>query len=230
MRLPARSTAERLLIVPRAHTAVLDTRFQLEMYALFHRSFGARLGHLVGSPMILLGVFTGLHALTGGIWAGMAVLAVIVALGLRIDTIAAGITAGLGLALLALAIRLADPVAGSAMLACVVLVGVGAAIQTLSHAFEDVPPPHSGSSRFVPVREWIPRIDLRELLRSTALTFGVFIWLELWATPRIWTIQVLSLLMAAGHRPKLREALRQRTREILDDPTSDWRRPRRASA
>jgi hypothetical protein len=31
--------------------------------------------------------------------------------------------------------------------------------------------------------------------------------------------------MGLGYRPELKRAIRERTREIVSDPTSDWRRP-----
>lgn len=218
-------TLERIFIVPRAHTAIFATRFQIEMYELFHRTRGGRLGHLLGTPTIVLGLFLALHAGTGTPWWGVGLLAVIVALGLPVDRLAAMITGVLGAALLGLAAALAGALP-SATIVGLVLVGTGGAVQTLSHTFEDVPPPLSGTTHFVPIREWYRDLQLRALLRSAALTWGVFFWLELWATPRIWTIQVLHLLMRAGYRPDLRSELDGRAQEILAQPTSDWRRPR----
>lgn len=230
MRPALRAVGERVLIVPRAHTAIFATRFQIEMYVLFHRSAVAAIGHAVGTPTILLGAFVALHALTGAMWAGLAVLAIVALLGSRVDALAGMITGALGLALLGFAAWLGGATGSGATLVGLSLVGVGGAIQTLSHAFEDVPPPHSGSDVFVPMRDWRRTIDARELMRSTALTLGVFFWLELWATPRIWAIQVLQGLMALGYKPELRAELQGRASEILADPTSDWRRPRPPSA
>jgi hypothetical protein len=226
MRPTPHDMGERIFIVPRAHTAIFETRFQLEMYVLFHRSPVAWIGHVVGTPTILLGAFVALQALGGATWPALALLAVVTLLGIRIDALAGAITGVLGLALVGLAAWLGAATGSNGTLVGLALVGVGGAIQTFSHAFEDVPPPHSGTDVFVPMRDWKRRIDLRELVRSTALTLGVFFWLELWATPRIWAIQVLQALMAAGWKPELRAALKERTREILVDPTSDWRRPR----
>ena len=219
-------TLERLLIVPRAHTAIFATRFQIEMYELFHRTRGGRLGHLIGTPTIVAGVLLALHGGTGSPWWGVGVLAAIVALGLRVDRIAAAITGVLGAALLGLAALVVHAMPASATLVGVVLVGAGGAIQTLSHTFEDVPPPLSGTTCFVPIREWYAALELRGLLRSAALTWGVFFWLELWAAPRIWTIQVLHVLMRLGYRRELQAELDRRAEEILAHPTSDWRRPR----
>ncbi len=99
-------------------------------------------------------------------------------------------------------------------------------MQTLSHLFEDVPPPHSGTPDFVPILPWMRRLDIRALLRSLVLTFGVFFWLELWASLRILPFQVLHLLMRAGYRPELRRSIDERIAEIVAAPSTDWRRPR----
>jgi len=222
---PLHDPLERILIVPQAHTAIFATRFQIEMYELFHRSLGGQLGHMIGTPIIVLGMFVGLHGATHSVWPGIALLAAIVALGMRVDAIAASIIGVLGATMLALTVAWADVWAASGTVVGAALVGTGCAVQTLSHLFEDVPPPLSGTTRFVPVREWLRRLDLRNAARSSLLTMGVFFWLELWATPRIWTIQVLHVLMGGGYKPELRAALDRRAQEILADPTCDWRRP-----
>jgi predicted NAD/FAD-binding protein len=61
--------------------------------------------------------------------------------------------------------------------------------------------------------------------RASLLTVLVFFWLEMWATLRILPIQLLHLLMRAGHRPELRSALSARVAAILAAPSSDWREP-----
>ena len=96
----------------------------------------------------------------------------------------------------------------------------------LSHVFEDVPPPLSGAPGFVPPRAWLRGIRLRDVVRASLQAVFVFFWLEMWATFRILPIQVLHLLMRAGHRPGLRIALDARVAAILDAPAGDWRRPR----
>lgn len=198
---PAPTTLDHVLIVPRAHSAIVATRFQIEIYDLFHRTLGGRLGHMIGTPITVFGVFLALRGSTQALWPGMLLLAAIVAFGMRIDKFAASLTGLLGAALLGLAALWPEAVMGSATLVGAVQIGAGCAIQTLSHLFEDVPPPLSGTRRFV------------------------CFWLELWATPRIWAIQMLQLLMALGYEPELRAALDRRAQEILAHPTGDGRRP-----
>lgn len=215
--------ADRLLIVPRAHVSIFATRFQVEMYELFHRTTGGRLGHLLGSPIIIAGLVALLATLTGAVWPGLLVVGLVAVFGVLVTPLVAIITAAYSAALFGLGTWLAGALGDSAVVGSIVLVVAGTAIQVTSHVFEDIPPPHSGTKRFVPVRVWMKRIDLKEILRTTALTYGVFFWLELWATPRIISLQLLHVLMRLGYRPALRREIDQRMAEILADPSDSWR-------
>jgi hypothetical protein len=225
---PVGTLGERVLIVPMAHTELGDVSFQLEMYELFHRTPGGRIGHMIGTPTILFGLFLLVSRIPGvgaGLVAG-ALITAIAAWGLVIDRLTGAVTLALctGLGLGALA-------AGASLGAQAIVVGIalavaGCLVQTLSHLFEHVPPPQSGTTEFVPVRTWLRGIGVVDALRSALLTFAVFFWLELWATLRIWPIQVLHVLMRVGHRRALRRALEERVAEILADPAADWKRPR----
>lgn len=217
--------AEKLLIVPRAHTALLDTRFQIEMYELFHRTWGGRLGHIVGTPLILTGTFVALHAATHSAVPGALVLFAMSVFALRVDRMVAVLTALLGAALVGLAANLApSDLADAAALSLGLVLG-GCALQTFSHAFEDVPPPHSGTTEFVPVGSWFRAQPVVEFIRTGVMLVGVFFWLELWATYRIWPLQILQMLTWLGYRPELRAALDARSAEIVAHPTSSWRVP-----
>lgn len=222
---PKYTRAETFLIVPRAHTALLDTRFQIEMYELFHRTWGGRIGHIVGTPMILFGTFLGLQSATGSPVAGTIVLLAMSAFALRVDRLVAALTALLGAVLVGVAAQIAPAALGAAGLSVAALVVGGCALQTLSHAFEDVPPPHSGTTEFVPVGRWLRERPLIEFVRSGIMVVAVFYWLELWATFRIWPLQILQILTWLGYRSDLREQLDARSAEIVADPTSDWRTP-----
>jgi uncharacterized membrane protein YGL010W len=221
----APSRAERLLIVPAAHSEVFATRFQIDMYELFHRTQGARLCHMIGTPASLLGALVLLAPLTSLPWPALLVLAVVAAFGLAIDKLATAIVMVCGAGLVVLADLLVARVGPSSWVPGLALIVGGCLIQTLSHLFEDIPPPHSGEPRFVPPIEWLRGVDVRETLRSAALTIGVFYWLELWATVRIWPLQVLHVLMACGYRPQLRASIDAQIIQIVRNPFSDWRRP-----
>lgn len=215
----AGSRGEAWLIVPASHTAIHQPDFQNEMYQLFHRSTGGRAGHMVGTAVGLVGIFSLIDGLVP--WLGLLLVAPMSWLGARLDRLAGALTFAVGLALLGLAHALAARSGGAALW----LVLGGCAIQSFSHLFEEVPPPLSGEHRFVPLGEWVRKASLGALARATLLTFGVFYWLELWATLRILPLQVMHALMALGHRPELRRALDARMAAILANPTIDWRRP-----
>ena len=101
---------------------------------------------------------------------------------------------------------------------------VTSSVQTFSHLFEDVPPPLSGGEGFVPLRVWVRNVDFRVVLRAALLTLLVFYWLELWASFRILPLQVLHVLMRAGHRPALRRAVDARVADILGGRAGGWQR------
>src|SRR5262245_7066377 len=46
-----------VLIVPMVHVRLFDHRFQREMYELFHREAVCRIGHMICTPLIMLGLF-----------------------------------------------------------------------------------------------------------------------------------------------------------------------------
>src|SRR5580700_90549 len=92
---PGSPLAERIFIVPAAHTRLADIAFQIEMYELFHRTPGARLGHMVGTPAILLGVLVLLARAPGGAAPALLLVAVLglTAWGFAIDRLAGVVTA-----------------------------------------------------------------------------------------------------------------------------------------
>ena len=222
------SVAEALFIVPAAHTRVTDVSFQTEIYELFHRTSGARAGHMIGTPSVLFGALLFASGAPGAAGPGLVVglIVVVAAFGVAVDRVV-GLVTALAAALLAgaallLAGALGAETARSVALACVL---GGCAVQTFSHLFEDVPPPISGTPEFVTPGAWRRSVRALDLVRFTLLTFLVFYWLELWACFRILPLQILHLLMWAGYRPELRRALDARMAAILAAPASDWRRP-----
>lgn len=225
------SVAEQLLIVPRSHTDVFASRYQVEMYELFHRTLGGRLGHMVGTPTILLGLMMMMDRASGGVWPALVLAGAIGLYGMRVERVAGLVTALLAAGLAALSTLVVAQTGDQTYWVALGLVVGACAAQTLSHGFEDVPPPLSGTVGFMPVMEWAVTRRIRDFARSGFLFFGVFFWLELWATFRIWPLQVLHVLMALGYRPELREQLTQRCEEIVAAPAgSEWRSPHATGA
>jgi hypothetical protein len=180
------SLRTRLLIVPASHVRIFDRSFQIEMYALFHRRWLSRLGHAVCTPVVIVGLLAlanKVHALAG---VGAALL--LFAMYLRFDVrIAAILALPLGLALLAARWLAEQPVATIAA----VTYGA-AALQALSHGAEPLPPPWS--TGFRPAGAVLRQASIAKIVSLALLTF-VYFFLELWASPRVWPIQVHSLLV-----------------------------------
>jgi hypothetical protein len=224
----APSIAEQLFIVPAAHTRLSDTSFQTEMYALFHRTRAARIGHNIGTLSILVGALV-LASRAPGVAAPAIAVVLVLDLtrrGMAVDRVVGVATALVAMALVAAAFAIARALGPAAALpVALACIFGGCAVQTLSHSFEEVPPPLSGTAGWLPLRVWRRRIGIRDAARAAALTVGVFFWLEMWAALRILPLQILHLSMLAGHRPDLRRALDARIAAILAAPTSDWRLP-----
>lgn len=219
--------ARALLIVPAAHYRVHDADFQAEMYALFHTRAGCRLGHMACTPAVMLGLFLvlGRVAPPGWTWPLPAALGlVVVAWGLRVDRLAGAVMVPL-VALTLAAARALEAVAAHPLALGAALAVGGAALQMLSHGFEDIPPPLSGRAGWVPARAWLAAASAARVVGLGVLSLAVFTWLELWASPRVWPLQVLHVLMRAGHRPDLRARLAARVGEILAHPEREWREP-----
>lgn len=221
------SVARTLLIVPAAHYRIFAADFQVEMYELFHTRAGCRLLHMASTPVAVIGLLVALGTALapGWSWAPpLALGALVVGWGLRVDRLVGAVTAALTALSLVAAHRIglasAHPVALGAALA------LGAAtVQFASHAFEDIPPPMSNEVGWVPALAWLRKASVARMLTFLVLGVTMYTWLELWAAPRVWSLQVLHMLMRAGHRPALRAALAARVESIVAHPEREWREP-----
>lgn len=211
-----------LLIVPQAHVR-FDRTFQGEMYELFHRRPLARYGHLVVTPVINIAL---LAALAGVAPAAAIAGAVAIALwSLHVDRVAGAIMVPIAAAALLGAHALAAALGAHAVLLSLAIVWAGGFAQALSHASEPIPPPWTGSHRFMSLGEWLRAASLPRIIGLALLSPTVFPLLEIWAAPRVWVLQVLHLMMRAGYRTALREQLEVRVIEILDDARTGWAQP-----
>jgi hypothetical protein len=80
-----------------------------------------------------------------------------------------------------------------------------------------VPPPLSGSGRFVPVGEWWRASSAARRAATLLLATSVFVLLELVASPKVLPCQVLDYLFALGYRPALRARTARAACELMDD-------------
>jgi hypothetical protein len=111
------------------------------------------------------------------------------------------------------------------VLAWLAIVWAGGVAQALSHATEPIPPPWTGSHRFMSLGPWLRSAPATRIIALALLSPTVFPLLEIWAAPRVWVLQALHLMMRAGYRPALRDRLAIRVSEILDDARTGWAQP-----
>lgn len=211
-----------LLIVPQAHVR-FDRTFQGEMYELFHRRPLARYGHLVVTPVINIALLAALVAVSPA--AAIAGAVAIALWSLHVDRVAGAIMMPIAAAALLGAHALAAALGTHAVLLSLAIVWAGGFAQALSHASEPIPPPWTGSHRFMSLGEWLRAAPLPRIVGLALLSPTVFPLLEIWAAPRVWVLQVLHLMMRAGYRTALREQLEVRVIEILDDARAGWAQP-----
>jgi hypothetical protein len=211
-----------LLIVPQAHVR-FDRTFQGEMYELFHRRPLARYGHLVITPVINIALLAALVAIAPA--AAIAGAVAIALWSLHVDRVAGAIMVPIAAAALLGAHALAAALGMHAVVGALAIVWAGGFAQALSHASEPIPPPWTGSHRFMSLGEWLRAAPLPRIVGLALLSPTVFPLLEIWAAPRVWVLQVLHLMMRAGYRTALREQLEVRVIEILDDARAGWAQP-----
>jgi hypothetical protein len=206
------SLRTRLLIVPASHVRIFDRGFQIEMYALFHRRWISRVGHAVCTPVVIVGLLafaTKAHPLAG---VGAALL--LFASYLRFDVrIAAILALPLGLALFA-----ARSLAAHSFGTIAAVTYGAAALQALSHGAEPLPPPWSKGFR--PMGAVLREAGVAKIVSLALLTF-VYFFLELWASPRVWPIQVHSLLVRLSGG-EARRALAEKVRAHVALAEDHW--------
>jgi hypothetical protein len=216
----------RYLIVPEAHVRIGDFHFQAELYDVFHRRWGSRLGHLLCTPVVVTGAFLALSAIPLTLPGGLPVGALLLAVGMVaffffldrfVGLLATPVVAGLFAASIALA-RLLD---GRAFAAGALAMAAGAVAQAVSHLFEEVPPPWSGHRSWRPLGEVLRAATARTVLGLAGLTLMSFL-LEWWASFRILGLQLNFLAMQTGLRPALTKRLERRRAAILADHRAGW--------
>ena len=204
------------LIVPSAHTRVFDGKFQLELYEVFHTRAGTRWMHRLCTPIVnvsLLAAATRLPLPFNG-------AAVSVLISLPLYFMVHGAWAAVMIPILAIAFVLAHALAAflgpSVVPAALGMAYAAAFVQTLSHALEPVPPPWSGSYRWITLREFLFRTPPLKLLGLSGIAILIFPILEFWASPRIWPVQL---------KPAQAPQISNRVRDILSDARKGWSLP-----
>ncbi|MFO8071430.1 MAG: hypothetical protein R6V85_06105 [Polyangia bacterium] len=210
------------LVTPLAHFANLSLDFQTYLYLVFHRHPASRVVHLLAMPLIV----TSLIAVVARHVAGDTAAIVLSAL-LAAWYLVQSLTNRLALfgvfmvvlvaAYLALGIAWAELAAGAGLWADP-LVGflVFVSVQTFSHAAEpDVPPRVSGTEDWVPLPRFVfgpkgarhsfPRSLARMGRLGLASLAGAFD--EIWGSPRLLPIVVLTLMWKFGYQKERRDEI-----------------------
>lgn len=211
------------LVVPGAHVRIGDFHYQAELYDVFHMSWQSRIGHMICTPVVVLGALLALDAapfsIAGALFEGVPVGGVVLAAGLAayffgLDAFVGLTTTPVVAALLAASVALSRALGEHTLVVGIGLMVVGAVFQAGSHLFEDVPPPWGAPRTWRPLREVLREATLSKLAGLCGLTLVSFA-LEWWASFRILGLQVNFLAMRAGLRPDLAKLLERRRSEIL---------------
>jgi uncharacterized membrane protein YGL010W len=223
-----------LFIVPEAHFKLSDFQFQVEMYGVFHQRWGSRIGHMLCTPLVMTGIFAllglvpipSLNAFlaTAPVAHGLAIPFALLLFTwfISIDRLA-GLMMAPFIAFTLMAAELLNQYSDEhAFRNALILVYASSFLQMLSHAFEEIPPPLSGTFRWAPFKTWVHHIAVLPLLGLVVVSATAYTILECWASPRVWLLQMINAMMAVGYRPKLRQTLRLRVPEILKDSRNGW--------
>ncbi len=208
------------LVVPNVLFVTVSAEYQTYLAVIFHRSWLARIGHILCVPLgvVLLIATAARLAPSLGLAVGITLSVLWTAVGvLHRRPLWATVNAGVGAALTALGLAYPPGWVHPAWL----MLGV-AALQAGSHATESHVPPRANGAA-----QWI---DLGEALRGSFGALGAIrSWLcgtfdEWWATPRLVHVGTLLFLFRCGYAPELRERLLGYARDAIasGDPALDY--------
>lgn len=215
------------LVTPIAHLANRSLPFQTYLYAIFHRTAVARVGHAILMPAILVAAFASLASLSVPLAVTAAVLLACwygwLALAHRLPLLAV-VMVPLTAALCALGILWVTPapsVVPGAPWLWVVLLGL---VQTLTHAAEpDVPPRVNGTNHWMSQRAFFARAPIRNGVRAVLMVVAGTAN-ELWASWRLLPVLVLDALWRVGCYPNERAQMRDWVHQAVadGDPAIDF--------
>lgn len=188
--------SQALLIEPKSHIRIFDRDFQTELYEKYHTKMISKWCHRICTPVILLMLLT----MAGFPDTGLIINGTIIAAaGLQLFYLYSyGLMSLVMLPLLviitSISLYLQNTFGMTILPILIVITLVAVNIQTFSHIVEPVPPPWSGRDSSVPYNVFIKESSAVKIILVFITTLTVFSILELWATIRIWPIQILGLL------------------------------------
>jgi len=219
-----------LTIVPAAHYRAWDVTYQRRLYALFHTSTACKVLHSICTPIAIWFMLAALwHVEVAGVLIGGAPLRLSLLLAALFAAYAFSHDRLVGVLLLPvyatlwfLASAFAERQGPAGLSFAIGGLFTASALQTASHFFEPVPPPLSGSERFIPfTRFWRTASAARKAL-ALLLASSVYVLLELYASPRVFPCQALFLLQKLGYRGPLREETEREARRMRESSSEVW--------
>jgi hypothetical protein len=231
------------LVAPFTQLTFLSFDLQYFLFGVFHQTWTARAGHLLGMGLVILFLMAGFSQLTAG-WSGFDGGAAFATLLLSWY---AAISRDARLArwwLVMLPIVGALYMGSKAFLLATagssgpwaqpwLLIFASAFIVSISHGAEPLFPPRAGDPRrWLSVREFVfgpedqrssPALAAGRLARVAAYPF-IGMLDELWAAPRLFPYTILSLMFRFGYAPAARAVLDDRARRALEsgNPAVDF--------
>ncbi|TNE52560.1 MAG: hypothetical protein EP343_00060 [Deltaproteobacteria bacterium] len=216
------------MIVPKAQTRVLSLRYQAELYEAFHQDWRSQLLHAlftvpamvgflvllacipVGFEVNLIPGFAPANTLNVSFLGVMVLLAWYAVFDRWVALFALPFLVGAWLLANWVVLVLGSI---SALYAAGVVFACGA-IQALSHYFEDVPPPLSGSESWADRHEWWSQASFKQVA-TIGIMFPMYSTLELISIPRIFPLQILRLLHRFGYRSAFAEEVKREALSML---------------
>lgn len=225
---PAKTTiAEHLLTIPEAQLRVFDLKWQSTFYTVFHQTRISKLLHtfcmapIVFSLYILASYVNILEASLLSSAPNITAVngSLIVLILSSIWYLIMDVTIGLVTMPIILAFWVLANVFNSYFGTTGIYIALGmlflfSFIQTVSHQPEPVPPPHSGSKKFLAYKKWMKIASIGQKVKVIVL-FPVFTCVELISSPRLLPVQVLRLLHRFGYRKELEQETTERAKRVL---------------
>ena len=221
------SIIEHLLTIPEAQVRIFDLKWQSTFYTVFHQTKTSKLLHTLCMAPIVFSLFalasyidfsdaavidslSGLTAINGA----FVVLIVSAIWYLLMDVTIGLVTMPIIVAFWLLANAFNAYFGFNGVYVAIGTLFLFSFIQTVSHQPEPVPPPHSGSKKFVAYKKWMKIASVGQKVK-VVLLFPVFTCVELISSPRLLPVQVLRLMHRFGYRKDFEKETTMLAKRVL---------------
>ena len=217
-----------LMITPDAQTRIFDLQYQVELYEIFHRTRLSRTLHTLCTPIITWSMFILAAriplrgpALMAQFSMGTEINAAFVLMGvlllwyLKLDALVALTAAPILVTMWITSNLFSAALGGTAGWYGLSLMFICSTIQDVSHAVEPLPPPLSGNDHFGEGKAVLARMPLKMRIYTLVGGITIFAVLELISSPRIFVVQILSILKRFGYKKDFYEKATATAHEVL---------------